>query len=243
MIPSHRHAFIVGAQRSGSTWLYQLLSRHHLVHGVNLPGREPRWLFQSHGHTEYDSLIPKSAGDVFVTLEKSVAYLEIPEMAERAYKVSPTATVIVILRDPVERAYSNWKFSTQNKFENLPFSSCLSKEAEERPWQRATTSPFKYVSRGFYWRQLVPWMERFPRLHVVQFEKLRCTAEHRTEIHKILEALALDSAIDDEHLSVKFNSSHDETSVPSAARDILSKIYSSENQKLTPLGIDLQLWS
>ncbi len=66
----------------------------------------------------------------------------------------------MILRDPIDRAISNWKFSRQNGLEDLPARMALSKKSEMRPYpDTVSTSPFHYLRRSRYWTLLRPWIE------------------------------------------------------------------------------------
>ena len=49
----------------------------------------------------------------------------------------PGAPLLVVLRDPVRRAISNYRFSTQNGVDDLPISEALRAEAGERSWDHA----------------------------------------------------------------------------------------------------------
>jgi hypothetical protein len=74
--------------------------------------------------------------------------------------------VVVLLRDPVRRAVSHWRFSTDHGLETRPLDEALLADLEERerPWDPATSSvsPFTYVRRGRYADQLGPWTSTFP---------------------------------------------------------------------------------
>ena len=84
--------------------------------------------------------------------------------------------VLAILRDPVKRAISNWRFSTDNGLETRGLETALSENlAGPRDWDpsRTSVSPFAYVERGRYVDYLDPWMSTFPETsHVLFLEEL-----------------------------------------------------------------------
>lgn len=211
--------------------------------GVNPKMGEPRVLLNVSNRVEYEASVCAPATGDRIFLEKSVAYLELPEIASRAHSVLPDAEVVVILRDPVERAFSNWKFSLQNGFEHLTFADCLTDEAENRQWRGSVLSPYRYLSRGRYWRQLVPWIAKFPNLHIVQFEKFTATNSSDHVITDLCKNLKL-TLNTTKYLSFrKENEADDVSRMPMGLRDQLSAFYKSENQKLVDLGIDTLLWT
>src|SRR5205814_123516 len=90
--------------------------------------------------------------------EKSTSYIESDVATRRITATLPGAPLLVVLRDPVRRAISNYRFSTQNGVDDLPISEALRAEAGERSWDHArfSVSPFAYLARGRY----VEYLER-----------------------------------------------------------------------------------
>lgn len=108
--------------------------------------------------------------------EKSTSYLEDAAAAGRAAAVLGRAKIIVMVRDPVARAVSNWLFSTRNGLEDRPLADALEDNlARSRHWNRKATSvsPFAYLERGRYADQLQPWLAAFPgSVHVRILEEV-----------------------------------------------------------------------
>ena len=85
--------------------------------------------------------------------------------------------LIVILRDPVERAYSQWRLERRRGTEPLSFEDALDREASELTLELELLletsgyrdAPFStsYVARGRYAEQLDRWFELFPREQVL----------------------------------------------------------------------------
>jgi hypothetical protein len=98
--------------------------------------------------------------------EKSTNYLESPEAARRIHEHLPGVKLIFILREPAQRAYSNWMWSTMNGVESQDFVTALAQE-EERERNVAPrlryAKPHAYFSRGLYANLLRPYFESFPR--------------------------------------------------------------------------------
>lgn len=104
--------------------------------------------------------------------EKSTSYIEDPKAPARALAVLGPTEVVVLLRDPVERAVSNWGFSTDNGFETRPVETALRENlAGAKAWDEtaASVSPFAYLERGRYADYLDPWFSSFPPSTHVHF--------------------------------------------------------------------------
>jgi hypothetical protein len=108
--------------------------------------------------------------------DKSTSYLEDPEAPARAAAVLGSPHVLVVLRDPVKRAISNWRFSTENGLEQRPLEQAIEENlTSSTAWDRGLTSvsPFAYLERGRYIDYLAPWADRFPETtHVVFLDEL-----------------------------------------------------------------------
>lgn len=162
---------IVGAQRAGTTSLYKYLAEHPDVGRVRLgkgvhyfdtnAERSMAW-YRSHFPLDA-SRIPFKTRPTHVG-EGSPYYMYHPECPRRIDEALPGVKVIAILRDPVERAHSQWAHETARGFEDLPFEEALHAEQERLAGQdellaEPTGRSFEhqhhsYVARGMYARQI-----------------------------------------------------------------------------------------
>jgi hypothetical protein len=165
---------IAGAPRSGTTWLYVVAQRHPQIAMAQPMAPEPKFFqvdelwrrgIDYYSTTWFDTL---PAGRVLG--EKSTNYLESPEVAERIYRVMPRTKLIFVLRNPVDRAYSNYLWSRQNGLEDETFERALALE-EQRERDRASqmryARPHAYFSRGLYAEHLVRFFACFPREQIL----------------------------------------------------------------------------
>lgn len=118
----------------------------------------------------------RHADDEKLLGDKSTSYIEDSEAPSRARGMLGEAHVLVVLRDPVQRAVSNWRFSTESGLESRPLETALRENlTQEATWDRSRTSvsPFAYLERGRYVDYLAPWLERFPdTVHVLFLQEL-----------------------------------------------------------------------
>lgn len=168
------HFIIAGAPRSATTWLYQLADRHPEIAMARPLTPEPKFFLidelyerglEYYASTWFD---PLPAGLCYG--EKTTNYLESPVACERIARDLPDVRLIFLLRDPVERAHSNYLWSARNGLETESFARALELEQQrERDLapERRYSRPHAYFSRGLYAQMLAPWLERFPRDRVL----------------------------------------------------------------------------
>ncbi len=187
-------AFIVGAQRSGTTSLAAALEDHPEVALARPRSPEPK-VFLTPGASDdvkgYLATYFGHAGpDTRLRVEKSASYLESDVACAEIGRAFPDAHILVLLRDPVDRAISHWAFSRANGVEDLGLEAALDPDAEDRPWDTdaISVSPFRYLSRGRYVDDLRRWSEAFgpERLHVVIFEDLLAEPDRFVELEVAL---------------------------------------------------------
>jgi hypothetical protein len=172
-----RHVLVIGAQRSGTTYLGSLLDAHPDVAMAQPASPEPKVFcseeLTARGAEWYRQTFFGRARDGQLLCDKSTSYLEDPKAPARAAEVLGEAHVLVVLRDPVQRAVSNWRFSTHHGFETRPLEQALRENlAGNSPaWDpgRTSVSPFAYLERGRYADYLQPWLATFPNTTHVLF--------------------------------------------------------------------------
>jgi hypothetical protein len=178
LLPSY---LIVGAQKGGTSALYEYLVRHPLVGRSTNEEVHYFSLNYARGTAWYRGHFPTAAraayvrrryGRELVTGESSPYYLFHPHAVERIRELLPDARLIVVLRNPVDRAYSQYNHSRQMGAEPLEsFEAGLAAEPGrlDGEVEKMLADPFynsfshfnhSYLARGLYVEQL----ERLYRL-------------------------------------------------------------------------------
>lgn len=169
--PNVPDVVIGGAPRSGTTFLCELLAKHPQVFVARPFIPEPKVLMTPHPagdagllsrYETYFGGAPASS----LRVEKTSYYLENAEARERFARLLPEARIIFILREPVQRAYSNWLWSTRNGLESLPFREAVSggrERANPLPPERSYARPFDYLTRGLYGTHAEAWIRAIGR--------------------------------------------------------------------------------
>lgn len=190
---------VVGAKRGGSTSLFNYLMMHPGILGLyprprlqkstdfffREYSRGEKW-YRSNFHTAYfrDHLASR-LGYLPLSGEASPYYIWDPRVARRAYDANPRIKSVMLIRNPVSRAFSHWQERTLNGVEPLSFSDALAAEEERTvgELERMLSDPeyysfahdwYSYRARGVYLPQLENWRAVFPddQLLVLRSEEL-----------------------------------------------------------------------
>jgi hypothetical protein len=170
--------FIVGAARCATTSLYEYLSSRPDV--FMSPVKEPNFFSKprighpdefAHGVRErsaYERLFSGADGFAYVG-EASTSYLTNEAAPERIKRASPQAKIIASLRDPVERAYSDFLYAVREGIEQRSFE-----EAVRAELGAPGTQAWQYLHDSDYAPALRRYEHHFGRdsMHVVFFEEL-----------------------------------------------------------------------
>lgn len=181
---------IIGAAKSGTTSLYYYLSQHPEIYMSSR--KEPAYFafanqkvdFQGPGDYRLNTKVVtdgeayrqlfQAAEPTQKTGEASVVYLYHPHAAQRIYTHSPQTKLIAILRNPAERAVSNYQFLCTTGYEPCPTMAEALEQEQNRiaaNWQYI----WHYTSLGYYTAQLQRYYDYFPteQLLIIKHEDLR----------------------------------------------------------------------
>jgi hypothetical protein len=203
--------FIIGAAKAGTTSLHVLLSRHPAAF-MSEP-KEPRFFAyegespEAYGgpgasglissiiktRADYEQLFA-GVTDQRVIGESSPAYLYSHVAAARIHEAVPRAKIVVVLRDPADRAYSHWVDNVGSGWEPVhDFASVLDLADDRRRqnWWRK----WDYIGHGFYAAQLKRYLDKFPasQIKVLLFEDM--LGEQPRGVNDLCEFLDLDPAL------------------------------------------------
>jgi hypothetical protein len=181
---------VVGAQKSGTTALNYYLKRHPQI---ALPIKKELHFFDNDelfagGNVSYEPLheMFRPARPGSIAGENTPVYLYWRPALPRIRDYNPAMKFIVILRNPIERAFSQWNMQRARGIEPLDFLEAV----EAEPHRIAAAAPkqlrkFSYLDRGRYGEQLARAFRLFPRERflVIKYE------EFRARQHEIVEAV------------------------------------------------------
>lgn len=153
---------LVGAMRAGTTSLFRSLAEHSRV--VDPTHKELHYfdVFHDRGPAWYRAFFP--IGPRAVAIEASPSYLNHEQAAARAADLLPDARILVVLRDPVERAWSNYRFRRGYEREHRSFAEAVDEELAEGPTpftEFRNPAEVPYLSAGLYADQLRRWFDAY----------------------------------------------------------------------------------
>lgn len=172
------NTFIVGAAKSGTTVLYYLLNQHP---DVCVPVvKEPNY-FSNIDHDSSDPVRPGNGpgddGTVWtenlksyqklydpeknhaVKLDASVSYLYSTTAASQIADYDPESKIIMVLRNPIERAFSHYKHLLRDGRETVSFSEAISREQSRM--QKGWEFSWHLTNMGMYSDQIQRYFDRF----------------------------------------------------------------------------------
>ena len=251
-MPERLPDFLIGgAPRSGTTWLYHLLAHHRQVHMAVPVKPEPKFFLEDEvyqrGIDYYKQKWFAEVPDDKLAGEKSTNYLESSRAAQRIHQDLPQVKLIFILREPADRAYSNYLWSRMNGLESEDFETALTLEEhreEQVPEHLRYARPHAYFSRGLYAQLLSCYFKRFPREQILclRYEDILTRPQALARcLHEFLgiQVQAEEAA----NLGVSNPSRKDSEPLPREIRRRLQDRYREPNHELEKLlGPEFQMW-
>ncbi|MFA0964680.1 sulfotransferase [Roseivirga sp. BDSF3-8] len=172
---------VIGAEKSGTTWLKHNLNEHPEVF---VPSKKELNFFDKDEHYDqglsyYASFFEQADGNVKKG-ELTPGYLHTPEKsAARIYELFPQIKLIAILRDPVERAWSNFLMHKADGRTDASFADIISQN-------------HSIVTKGYYYQQLLPYLNRFPSENIMILNYDRLKSEPAALLKQIFSFIGVD---------------------------------------------------
>lgn len=235
---------VIGVQRAGTTALHTYLGFHpQLVPSV----RKEVHFFNRHydrGVRWYHSMFPRpdQLGAGQITFETTPAYIYEPNVAERIHEYNPNLKLILILRNPIERAYSAWNRLDWPRYGYTSFNDVvrdgLAKIEQEQQYYAPKGQP-TYLQRGLYRMQIERYLALFPREQLLILENGEMRRDTPGTMRKITQYVGLsDYAWESENFAPEGQTVSSAPMNPET-RERLVEFYRPYNQQLYELlGVD-----
>ncbi|MCK4816957.1 sulfotransferase domain-containing protein, partial [bacterium] len=202
---------IIGAQKSGTTSLYYYLSQHPCVLSA---GQKEVHFFDDNfakGLNWYRSQFPTILKKYcyqqikkknIITGEASPYYIFHPLAPKRISRILPEVRLIALLRNPIDRAYSQYHHNVRQGREPLSFEDAIAieherlqgkkeKMLEDQHYYSFSHKHCSYLSRGIYVEQLETWLSLFPKSQILIISSEDFYTNTPTIFKQILEFLNL----------------------------------------------------
>lgn len=186
-------AVIIGVRKGGTRALLEFLRIHPDVRAV---GAEPHFFdrFYDRGFEWYRNLMPRTL-DGQITMEKTPSYFVTKEAPHRIHNMSKDTKLIVVVRNPVTRAISDYtqiltKNPTIPSFQDLAFKN-ISTGLIDTSWSA--------IRIGIYSKHLENWLQYFPLSKFLFVSGERLVTDPSGEMGRVQSFLGLKSVITDKH--------------------------------------------
>jgi hypothetical protein len=186
---------IAGVQKGGTTALFDYLGDYPDIALAQFKELhffdDDRRDWGRPDYADYHARFPEPAGRPCG--EATPIYVYWPNCLERIAAYNPAMKLIVVLRDPIQRAWSHWRMEYARGVETHPFARCI-REGRQRlfdsePWGHHRE--YSYVERGFYGEQLERLYALFPRPQVLVLTSDHLRADPAVALAKVRGFLGL----------------------------------------------------
>lgn len=174
--------YVLGCMKCGTTSLHDYICQHPEVlaaskkeiHFYNIDHDMGALHYRSH-FPELSELRPNEKNNVRrITGESTPDYLWFPRAAKWCHELTPNAKFLVIMRNPVDRAFSHYKQGIRFGFEKLSFEDAIAMEKDrlagehEKIMGKANYYSYRhqmysYLGRGEYVLQIEEWLKYFDK--------------------------------------------------------------------------------
>jgi len=247
---------IAGTQKGGTAALMHFLFQHPEI--CMAPCKEVH-LFDSNNYNE--ALSPDEINKIYknsfpnykdqeIIGEATPDYMYHPIVAKRIMQYNPHMKIILLLRNPIERASSHYGMRVRKARESLPFILAILIEMA-RLWfgkhnytfiRPAPRYSFSYLDRGFYSKQLMNLYKYFPKEQILIINSDMLLKDHANTIKTVYNFLGIkDMSFIPKHELLKMTQIKYKPSIFESW--LLNKIFHKEIIKLeNMLGWDLTSW-
>jgi len=171
------NVFIVGFAKCGTTTLANLLSKHS---SINMPSKKELHYFESkyedfplngpgdRKSPEIQSLddylsFYKGASEPYL-IDATPAYIVTDGVEKDLFEFNNEAKIIIMIRNPVQRCFSNYKHLVRDGKENLDFNNAL--KAEEERQEKNWSQFWRYKDNSLYHDRIKKYYDLFGKKNV-----------------------------------------------------------------------------
>jgi hypothetical protein len=236
---------VIGVKRCGTTSLFHNLPKHPSILNSHHDGIG---FFNDNyqlGVNWYRSFFPtifsknkiiKKYGDC-KTFDVTTRYIEDRSTAKKIKEIIPNAKIIVMLRNPVDRAYSQFNVSVKEKVETRSFHDAINEEIENIKKENMknfeiSKNEFDYIKKGMYASQLKPWFDIISKDNIGIFSTEEFKKNNQNIYNMIFKFLGITNC---EIKDNKIMEKGDYLPMNYNTRDLLLDFYKKHNEELFKL--------
>ena len=161
----------------------------------------------------------------------------------RIWQYNPQMKWILVLRNPVARAFSAWHMETKRRAEHLSFEEAVARESERcrqaLPLQHRV---YSYIDRGFYAPQVRRLFNIFGRDNCLFLLNEELRTDHKQTLRRVFDFLGVDHAVVPREASV-FEQDYEETMDAKLRARLIDIFYFDIKELERMLKRDLSAWT
>ena len=246
---------IIGIRKGGTTSLHRYLRQHPQARGPTR--KEPRFFYMhwARGLAYYRTFFPLAAerrlsereGRPFLVFESTPNYLYWPEVPERVAQVLPDVRCVALLRNPIDRAFSDHQAFLRTGRDTRSFDEAVATELAQHQRGDRVTRPYEHgdlgskdrlLAFGLYADALERWWSHVPPERLLVLISEEFFADERATVQRVTEFVGLPPH---DGYDITAGNQGGYVARPSpATRERLQEFYAPYNQRLySLLGRDL----
>jgi len=198
------NTFLIGAQKSATTSLYNWVAQHPEVCGPSslkdFPFFSRDTFFEKGIGSLQDAYKEEGCAGESIVMQGCVQYMYYPAAIERIYGFDSNAKILVVLRNPVDRAISAYEYFKKMKLETLNFNEAIDRESERmESGDIQVKSGLTYRSHGLYGKQMEHVYRFFPKKQVMVIKYEEVQNNPSQVVKKVYEFLGVDKGYEPEY--------------------------------------------
>jgi len=193
-------------------------------------------------YKKYHNNFIKSSSSAFIYGEATPAYMFWPPAMQRIFQYNPNMKIILLLRNPITRAFSHWNMQRDRGRDKMSFREAMRLEDVRcSPYLSENYRRFSYVRRGFYSKQIERVWSFFGKEQTLIMKSEDLRGDHMNALNKICNFICVDP-----YAGVGEKTAHSRpytVGIEEEDFEYLLGVYSEEIDKLENLlGWNLQSW-
>jgi hypothetical protein len=160
--------FVIGAAKAGTSALHRYCVKHPEISGgikkeIHFFDHYTNFLNLPVNYDNYHNMFDFTNNKKFYA-DFTPDYIYFEESAQLIWEYNRNAKIIAILRNPIDRAFSQWNMYTEKKLEDIPFGDAIRNERlRTRAYLPNWHGHYSYIDRGFYSEQIRRYQRFFPK--------------------------------------------------------------------------------
>lgn len=240
---------VIGAQKAGTTSLFRYLQLHPMIY--MLPEKEAPFFnrddYYQKGLEWYIKEFFTDAPEHKLWGKVTPGYMTDHRVPQRIYQEIPDVKLIVLLRNPIDRAFSHYKMAVRRSWENQSFKETIKRKLQASVLEYERSFPNKIDQKGYlvlgeYYRIIIKYLQVFPQEQVLFLFTENLAKEPHVTLKKIMNFLNVDDQFQPPNLHIKYHVGGTKTKIPIDTVDLQKNWLIRQIRKILPYKYRTVYW-